>query len=539
MKILFFVVQSKLVLLIIITVLPSFLSGSSITLNENTDNIANYTNSFIDEPLRFWRASSEFKILESKIFPMASLGVGGVINKLGKAWITWILELDGAKVPAYAVFDQGVIKDFVIGPGSFYEVYFQAASDNLILITSTNDTTAFTLHTYGKRPIQSSLRFNSTGHQIFFFNDGFQAFLYENGTVPTLVYVEGYALVSEETDLILQSSIPNAALYRTEEDTYVFVDNEETYILPSSFSKNSTVGHIFLTPAVFDIENKQFWINEQTFSLPDNISDIYTFGLKSSIIKTNNNSLYELGLNNWELIKKYDTEIEIEDYSIIDIGLYIGSEHKNGLQMHTFGPDEDGDFSPDTMESYYGSYPFTSDTDLDSIPDNIEIAFGLNPLYDDRNIDYDLDYMNTIDELNLGLDPKLSDYDFGGALDGWEIEYNFDPFNSTDDFLDNDNDGVPNYEESIWRSSPFSSDTDLDKIPDSWEIRYGLDPTDPSNAALDIDGDGRDNLYEYLHGTDPLIPDPKRIFSGMGYWIIFSVIVTIPITMKLKKHLDL
>lgn len=491
------------------------------------------------EALHFWRANPNyFNITSCKIFPMASFGENGIITNLGKAWITWILDFNGSKVPAYAVFDRGTIKDFRIILNYYEEIHFQAGKDILVMITSTNDTTSMTLHIYGKNPLESKLDFNSTQHQVFFSTQNFHAFMLANGTVPMNVFIVGYSLVIEETEIMLQSSFPGSGLYRTVNDTFILVNGGQTHLIPLNISRQAVLGHILLQPAIYDLDNDYVFWNNQIIPLPADTVEIYKFGMKSSILRTKNNLYYEFNQIGWELLDHYSQGSKYLDYAVIDIGLYFSAYTDKGLRISQFGLDEDHDNSPDAMESYYGSYPYKIDSDDDGIPDQLEIAYGLKPLENDRDRDYDGDYMSTIDELLLGLDPQLGDTDYGGALDGWEVNYDFNPFNATDDQLDNDNDGVVNSLESIWNSSPFSQDTDGDKLPDSWEIQYEMDPNDSTNAMEDSDGDDWSNLEEYQRGTDPLFPDQKKIFSGLGIPIVILVIIAIPTTILLKRKIN-
>ncbi|PBO81538.1 MAG: hypothetical protein COC13_01895, partial [Methanobacteriota archaeon] len=120
-----------------------------------------------------------------------------------------------------------------------------------------------------------------------------------------------------------------------------------------------------------------------------------------------------------------------------------------------------------------------------------------------------------LEEYHNNTNPNDPDTDGGGAWDGWEIYYGFNPRNDTDDSMDNDGDVLMNSLEFYWDTDPFDSDTDQDGMPDGWEDFYsdrtlngcGLDPTDTSDKFGDPDNDGSDNLREYQEGTDPCDPD--------------------------------
>jgi protocatechuate 3,4-dioxygenase beta subunit len=120
-----------------------------------------------------------------------------------------------------------------------------------------------------------------------------------------------------------------------------------------------------------------------------------------------------------------------------------------------------------------------------------------------------------LEEYYNNTNPNDEDTDDGGAWDGWEIYYGFNPRNASDDSLDSDDDFISNSIEFYWDSDPFDSDTDQDGMPDGWEDFYsdrvpdgcGLNPTVGSDKFGDPDGDGSDNLREYQEGTDPCDED--------------------------------
>ena len=155
-------------------------------------------------------------------------------------------------------------------------------------------------------------------------------------------------------------------------------------------------------------------------------------------------------------------------------------------------------------------------------------AFGSDPNEpdgdnDDDNDGYDADrdgeisqeekYTN-LEEYYNNTDSKDPDTDGGGAWDGWEIHYGFNPRNATDDQDDSENDGLVNEWEFLWDTDPYVVDSDQDGMPDGWEHTYsfpaggcGLDPSDFGDQHGDADNDGSDNLREYNEGTDPCDSD--------------------------------
>ena len=120
-----------------------------------------------------------------------------------------------------------------------------------------------------------------------------------------------------------------------------------------------------------------------------------------------------------------------------------------------------------------------------------------------------------LEEYYNNTNPNDEDTDDGGAWDGWEVYYGFNPRNASDDSLDSDADFVANSIEFYWDSDPFDSDTDQDGMPDGWEDTYsdrvpdgcGLNPTVGSDKFGDPDGDGSDNLREFQEGTNPCDED--------------------------------
>lgn len=97
-----------------------------------------------------------------------------------------------------------------------------------------------------------------------------------------------------------------------------------------------------------------------------------------------------------------------------------------------------------------------------------------------------------------------ADVDGNGLPDLWEQIY----FGRTgvNPGADPDGDGLSNFQEYQYHTSPTKEDTDNDGLPDAWEIAHGLDPQF-NDAGLDYVGNGWSNLQKYLYGLDPVNSD--------------------------------
>ena len=157
------------------------------------------------------------------------------------------------------------------------------------------------------------------------------------------------------------------------------------------------------------------------------------------------------------------------------------------------------------------SFPVSADIDPDD--DNDSDGYDADG---DGIISSDEEYTN-LEEYFNNTNPNDPDTDDGGAWDGWEVYYGFDPKSSSDESDDNDGDSLVNSIEFYWDSNPFSDDTDQDGMPDGWEDTYsnrledgtgcGLDPTNGNDKFGDPDNDGSDNLREYQENTNPCDSD--------------------------------
>ncbi|MHA1271182.1 MAG: hypothetical protein ACTSPY_15415 [Candidatus Helarchaeota archaeon] len=146
------------------------------------------------------------------------------------------------------------------------------------------------------------------------------------------------------------------------------------------------------------------------------------------------------------------------------------------------------DFDKDTLLNidelfYYLTDVFNNDTDYDSMPDNWEVLYQLNPLNGSDNItDVDNDFLINIYEFRNLTNPRNSDTDFDLLLDGLEV--------------------------FVFRTNPNLPDTDGDLLLDGFEVYFYR--TDPNSYDTDMDG-----LNDWI--------DPIKLFP-IEFWIVFLFI---------------
>lgn len=487
--------------------------------------------------LHFWRADENKRpISESHVFPMASLGEGGSFANLGMAWITWTIKIENQFLAAFAIYDKGEVSPITLIQKYYDDIYWNAVQDNLLLIGTTDSETDFYLYLSNGNRLTQTFDTPSDSHQVFITQSKIEVFFNWNKTEPFVMKIkdDGFLTVPliEGVEDVQISSLPGmGGLFILKENNSIELRiSNLNQVIPSNFTNNALLGHYLLTPTVFDLSINKAWElgNSNLIELPENSTKFFKLGLSSSIIQTLNNSFYEYTPFGWNLVANVPPDINIQDFSIIDLDLYFGTVVKDGLQIYVAGGDSDGDFIPDMMEDYFFTLPQNKDSDSDSIPDALEISFGTDPIFDDRVLDTDNDGITNIVEYNMKLDPGNADSDFGGAIDGWELKYGFNAFDATDDGYDNDSDGLENSIESLWGTNPFKTDTDNDKMPDLWEIENKLDPLNPLNSNQDFDNDGRSNYQEFLLNSDPLVADPPAIFEGLIIWIILLFVLISP-----------
>ncbi|MHC4714958.1 MAG: hypothetical protein ACYTAN_17080, partial [Planctomycetota bacterium] len=127
---------------------------------------------------------------------------------------------------------------------------------------------------------------------------------------------------------------------------------------------------------------------------------------------------------------------------------------------------------------------------------------GAYESYSGYGVDDDNDGLFNYEEELLGTNPDSNDEDGDGIVDGNEFNlHRTNPFST-----DTDGDGLSDSEEiNTYLTSPILADTDKDGMDDGWEVTWDFDPLDGSDAGKDWDGDGKTNLQEYTGGTNPHI----------------------------------
>ncbi len=148
------------------------------------------------------------------------------------------------------------------------------------------------------------------------------------------------------------------------------------------------------------------------------------------------------------------------------------------------------------------------DDDGDGMPNDWETFHALDPTDpSDALLDSDGDWIINRTEFFLGSAPTPSgfrvalDVDGDGLPDAWERSV-FSTLAKSPD-LDDDQDGLSNWEEWVMGTDPTSKDSDGDGLWDDLEVLYyGSDP----NLA-DTDGDGIPDGPEDLGGSSPTDPN--------------------------------
>ncbi|HUT81635.1 MAG TPA: hypothetical protein VMZ29_10585 [Candidatus Bathyarchaeia archaeon] len=190
----------------------------------------------------------------------------------------------------------------------------------------------------------------------------------------------------------------------------------------------------------------------------------------------------------WEYGLNINVNDTLEDPDLD--GLINLLEFENDLEPDN--PDYEGDGLNDYEEVViWFTNPKKYDTDKDGLWDGRDEVYnyGTNPLKPDT----DDDLINDKTEIEKGFDPLNNDTDYDSLPDGYEWIFHLDPLDPSDGLLDNDHDGLNNYEEFLLWTNPFLVDSDGDRFTDLEELSLGCDP-----AKWDTDGEGIDDYNEIV-----------------------------------------
>ncbi len=180
--------------------------------------------------------------------------------------------------------------------------------------------------------------------------------------------------------------------------------------------------------------------------------------------------------------------------------------------------------NPDPDSSDFGNLHLTANSPCinngdPSVTEGVDID-GESRVFDgvvdmgaDEFVDNDDDDLPDSLEDTTCTDPADADSDDDGIPDGIEdmnLNGVFDDGETDPCDTDTDDDGLLDGEEDVnhngilddGETSPGNADSDEDGMPDGWEVQNDLDPLF-DDADIDEDGDGFSNLKEYQRNTDP------------------------------------
>jgi len=376
------------------------------------------------------------------------------------------------------------------------------------------------------------LSINNTLSSIVLLSNGTVIRLYLNNTnitiermftVPNATYIVAGNIDNDtysELVLTTNSSIYVANLNVSDEWPLIFhdMDNTNNYNHQSDWDMDGYPD--VEDPNKYDSDSDDDWSNDFTEFLnhtdpssPDMDGDRLPDGFELRFHYPNNCS-----------DKNGDGELDWEEDDDDD-GIINLFEWKNGTNPLSNDTDGDGILDIDEINGTYGkvSDPTSNDGDHDYVPDSWELNNSMDPKNStDAYLDYDDDGLLNVGEYVYGANISNRDTDGDELYDGYEVYYNLDPLNPQDIYDDQDNDGINNYIEFILNTDPTENDTDDDGMPDGWEWIYGFNPLDPKDNSTDFDNDGLINIDEYEHGTNPKMVDTDGDGMPDGWEVSFG-----------------
>ncbi|HSS96851.1 MAG TPA: Ig-like domain-containing protein, partial [Terriglobales bacterium] len=147
------------------------------------------------------------------------------------------------------------------------------------------------------------------------------------------------------------------------------------------------------------------------------------------------------------------------------------------IQLYVQSDSNHNGIGDDWEMQYFGNLNQTADGDFDGdgLSNRQEFLSHTNPTLADT----DGDGVSDGDEVNIyHTDARSSDSDHDGMDDGYEIHHHLNP-NADDTHLDNDGDGLTNFEEFVLGTDPEKWDTDGDGVSDKddgWPLNKAVAP---------------------------------------------------------------
>jgi hypothetical protein len=174
-------------------------------------------------------------------------------------------------------------------------------------------------------------------------------------------------------------------------------------------------------------------------------------------------------------------------------GVSDGEESQAGRDPKLAGQDSDEDGLFDDFEVVHGTDPQRLDSDGDGFDDGTELAAGFKPNDKASKPGIPPGQKNAPTTLkgaspatvfppnqvvDVGKISVIRDDDNDTVPNQYELDYQFDPFDSADGNSDTDADGLTLKAEYQFQTDPTKADSDNDGVSDGQEVKDGTDPND-------------------------------------------------------------
>ncbi len=159
-----------------------------------------------------------------------------------------------------------------------------------------------------------------------------------------------------------------------------------------------------------------------------------------------------------------------------------------------------------------------------------ENAFSISPSVTGTfTWDYDILIFNPANPLEYLTEYTVTITTDATDISGWPLNqdhvWSFTTAPPPD--LDTDGDGYPDVDDAFLTDSRYHADTDGDGMADAWEDKYSLDKNDSSDKYLDPDEDGKSNYDEFLDDSNPRDEVEEDEKEGENDWMLWVAIIII------------